>query len=274
MYNKRMAILSLMVAFILSISAGGSVLALDDDDDETIEVGVYWVMDYVEINQTQYWIDLWDDEDDATGFANTLEDEGWDVEFNEGDDDGITQSDLEGDSGAETVDICYFAGHGTPGHLILKDDCPPYQVDRVYYGDCTWGDGDLEWIMMHSCSTLYYDDDASGQKTNGMFANALDGIRIICGAHTVMYTDTEAGSNVANYLVDDDGGGADEAYMVVDSWFLGMDQTHGSSITLRALGETYGILDNDYIWGQGSGPNSYPFTVDNYYYSFTYNCED
>lgn len=264
--KKRNIILSILMAIsLLAISTGTSVLAYDSEDDNTIEVGVYWVNDYENLYP------LTQPDDDATGFEDVLEGEGWDDAINQGN-YSVTESDFEGNYGVETVDLGYFSGHGGTGFFNLIYD--PYPVDRVYGENCTWGDNDLEWIMLQACNTLNDDDAASGEKADGEFAQALNGIRIICGAETVMIKDDYAGSDVAGYLVDNDGGGPDIAYMVVDSWFLGSDIAQDSTITIRAIGETYGILDQDYIWGQASGPWYMAYTVDAYYYSFTYNCED
>jgi hypothetical protein len=219
--KKGNIILSIIMAIaLLVISTGTSVLAYDGDDDSTIEVGVYWVNNYENLYP------LTQPDDDATGFEDVLEGEGWDDAINQGN-YSVTESDFEGNYGVETVDLGYFSGHGSTGYLNLIYDPDP--IDRIYGENCTWGDGDLEWIMLQACNTLNDDDDSVGLKENGEFAQALNGIRIICGAETVMIKDDDAGSDVAGYLVDSDGGGADVAYMVVDSWFLGQSWLFGST---------------------------------------------
>jgi hypothetical protein len=266
--KKRNVILAIIIAIaLLAISTGTSVLAYDSDDDNTIEARVYWVCDYI---FDLIYPDLNYPDDCAASFSTMLANEGWTTGTNEGDDD-VTQSDLESDYGVETVDLGVFAGHGNIGSLILQNDF--LGTDEASYGDCSWGDGDLEWMLLMACNCLEYDDDASGLKTNGQFANSLDGIRIICGSHTTYSMISTSGYEITERLTDyDTGGGTDDAQMVVDAWFGGSDIANVSGRVLRAIGETYGILDNDYIWGQETGPYSSSFTVDDYYYSFSYNC--
>jgi hypothetical protein len=151
--------------------------------------------------------------------------------------------------------------------LIFDDDMGLF-FDRVSYGSMDLGDVDLEWIFFHACETL--SDDTEGVKTSGQFAQSLDGIRMICGADTSDYNCAD-GAGIANRLVDSDGGGADVAQTVKNSWFLGMDDYQPSGVTLRVIAEGYS-WGNDYIWGQGTGPNSTSYSVDNYYSTWTYSC--
>lgn len=244
------------LVFIISIFPIG--VASADDDDGVNEVAGYGVYEY------NFAGDLPNSVNNVAGFMGVMDDY-YTVRFNKTDDD-VVQSDFESNSGCDTADICYYSGHGEGGRLIFQNDFWPFWTDRTYWDEAHWGDVDLEWIMLRACYTL--ENDTTLIKSTSEFANALNGARLICGAATTL-SDTLDGANVANRLVDSDGGGADIAQKVKSSWFYGCDQNQPSGKVLRVIGEGY-FYGDDYIWGQGTGPYDYTYSVDNYYYEWSY----
>ncbi len=241
-------------------------------DDAVNDVGAFWVSNYIEYQ------DLLNSNATASGFINTLTGIGWNQAFYKGDEGQVIEADFQETAEINTspdgVDIFWFQGHGSAGALLLKNDF--YGTDRVCYNEVEWGDRDVEWVFLHACLTLQDDDtgfgsETPGLKTNGKFAQALNGCHMILGAGSVMFDDsTQEGQNVATRLVDSDGGGPDEAMKVVNAWIEGIDITNDSRVILRIVTEDKSYWD-DFIWGQGTGPVS-DVSIDNYYYSISHQC--
>jgi len=240
---------------VLSLMAQPAIRVLAEDGYN--EAGGYWVSDYAFIS------DLPSSQTNVEQFVNYLLYNGGSYyTFSVGDDD-VTQDAFESNNSVDTTDLAFFNGHGGDGYLILRWEM--FGNDRVVYDEVHWGDVDLDWIMLHSCDTLASDN--TGLKSTSKFAQGLNGMRLICGATTIMWNFTDDGLHVAWRLIDSDAGGPDEALPVSVSWFLGIDDGNPSGVTLRILGEDSGCA-NDYIWGQGGPYGS--STVDNYFWYYDY----
>jgi hypothetical protein len=267
MLKKKTVIFSLIMALVLSISSGGSVLALATDDDGVIEVGGIYNADYS--SWLGYWSDVPITEDVTVGFVDYLDNYyPWQRNFIHHDIDEEGPFVDNDNNSADGVDLFFFCGHGGEDYIPLVNDQNPLgNSNTVDYLEAQWGETDLEWVMLFACNTLMGDNAAPDnyQKSNGKFAQALDGVHMICGASTSMSGSTYGGYWVAYFLT--------QGYSVGDSWFLGCAQTQPSGTNLRIIFEEMCYYDPanqeaDYIWGTGGTLSD--MTPDNDYYSCDY----
>lgn len=252
-------LVSTLLLMSISIIGVGVAYAYDEDDDGDIEVGGVYNEDY-------YNNILYDDVDIAeqttTDFIDTLVDASWQENFNYADVDDEAPFENNSDSGADGVDIFWYTGHGGPGHITLVNDWWPLP-NVVSYDEVNWGDSDLEWVMLYACETLQNDHGPTNNyiKSNGEFAQSLNGVHVICGAYTSMEgTNPNGGYYVAYLLVN--------GYDIDAAWFTGCDLTQSSSVTLMTIFEHGGYL-SDHIWGEGT---VYDYDVDGSYGSNDYTC--
>lgn len=160
MYYRAFSILLLLLAMsLVNIANAGA------DDTNEKEVGVEWVNDYSAARAAGYPLsDLSYADDEAIAFYNYLGNVGFTKVFNYGN-SWAWESDFEktavggGDYlYADNVDIVYFAGHGSPNTFwfgVNKDGDGAYPF-RVHSSEASWGDKDLEWIIIQSCRVLEY----------------------------------------------------------------------------------------------------------------------
>jgi len=242
---------------------------VDIGDEDYLDVGGFWVGEYTILD------DLPQTEGDTQGFLDVFEENNWCISFDEGDEE-VTAADFEESTTPETsdsVDIIWYDGHGNVGGLCLQGCWLGTTVD---YTDIRWGNSDLEWAFLHACSTLANDYAPlnSYLKTNGYFAQSLKGIHMICGASTEMVSwsvETD-GQYVAEFLT----GTNRDLYTVKNAWFYGIAINAEALlpfedieyINLRVIAEDESYED-DYIWGQSTGPAD-DVAVDDYYYSWDY----
>ena len=258
------------------------------DDDNSFEVRAYWVKNYENWGALDF--SQWNAVGDPLyytiyGFAMTLNNAGWNFPTDEGD-YSVTLSDFQGSYGIESADAAWFSGHGASNSeensgmssLILIDDDPETSLSRVDHDVVSWGGTDLEWVFLHACETLQYDTAGTTPvlKTTGRFANALNGIHLICGAASPLVANLgQIGKAVSEFLT---GSNNQALHTVKDSWFLGVDKWqpakyYNDDIILRVIGEDI-AYENDYIWGTlGSGPVP-DVTVDEFYVGWYYECTD
>jgi hypothetical protein len=119
----------------------------------------------------------------------------------------VTLSDFQG-CGPNYTNIFWFTGHGNVGVFCLKNANVvviggiEYWSDAIVYSDVQWGLLN-KWIFLRACYTLALDqwEYCSYWKSNGKFAQSLNGTRLICGADSVMYDIPQDGENVANRLI-------------------------------------------------------------------------
>jgi len=165
----------------------------EDTNDE--EVGVEWIEDYSAYNEAH------DDslepldkiDDNVEGFYDTLYSEcGWTKRFNmyEG---SAWESDFEKYSVGgydhiwiDTVDFAYFSGHGYYDHFPFNVDADNNDYDwRVHYTEVSWGDKDLEWIVIASCLVLNAAPDGYPNVINRWGWPVFHGLHAILGFHSV-----------------------------------------------------------------------------------------
>ncbi|MDD2252375.1 MAG: DUF6345 domain-containing protein [Dehalococcoidales bacterium] len=258
--HKRKLGSNICMILALSVFLWITILPIPLLAEDAYEAAGYWVEEY-----DWGWppvLDLDYTEEDTQEFLDYLENSGGYLINIKGDESPVAQIDFTYNSRADSHDIFWFDGHGGAGHILLAN------LEKVEYDEVSWGDYDLEWIMLHACETLA--DDDTGTKSTGKFAQALNGARLICGSVTSLISHPTDSYYVAGYMIDDDGGGADVAYTVLLSWFLGLDIHYDDGTVLRVIGED-NYCSLDYLWGQG-GP--YGNTqIDSSFSYWTYTCD-
>ncbi|MDY6892343.1 MAG: DUF6345 domain-containing protein [Chloroflexota bacterium] len=236
----------------------------DDWDPMEPEVVVEWIEDYDGTPLTN----LPNAEESASGFYDCLGNNGWTKRFNKGD-HFAQEADFEVDGldyeVVDAVDIVWFEGHGGEGKIFFGQYS--FGDGKVNYNEAEWGDGDVEWIFLNACETLA--DDGGSTKASGKFAQALNGVHLICGAVSELHNYPHQGYDVAERLI---GTGGLDPMTVRWAWFEGIDETEDSDVTLRVIAENEDCL-NDYIWKIETGPVADP-PVDQSYTYRNYTCKD
>jgi hypothetical protein len=210
----------------------------DDSDSTSPEVGAEWVEDYpVEPDLTQC-------NESVAGLTNNLMSHGWTRKYFFGNEGAWEEDFAKASVGgtdylyADAVDLVAFSGHGcTDGFEFSVDHDYQFMVALR----ASWGDGDLEWIFLDSCSSnnnegYYY-----------WFTNAFNGLHLLCGWNGDC-ADFDNCNHVDDMLIDD--GWWDVAYTVRTSWLEGAHY-HQPWNSTAVTGET-SACGNDYIWKQGS----------------------
>lgn len=187
------SIMILVITFPISI-----VQAADDANNR--EVGVEWVWNYASCGIGS----VYNTGTDAQGFYNALGNIGWTRVFNWGN-GNAWESDFEkasvGGSDnfyADAVDFAYFAGHGSPSAFYFGT---PHDGDgawtcRVHTSEASWGETDLEWLVLKACQTLQF----SNWGVFDRWRPAFQGLHQILGYDTIAYDTTNTGSTFVKHM--------------------------------------------------------------------------
>jgi len=250
--NKKTLKLVAFVALIGIVIASSTVMVASAGDDGIKEVGVEWVNDYPGTGDDR---SHWDES--ANGLYNKLVGEGWIGRFNWGNvnawEEDFKRMDLGGTNEywIDSVDIALVGAHGS----TTWDSYYGKTLSCVYLGtnhddSCitpsdargAWGNNDLEWIALDSCSVLR-------DSSRGYWANTMDGLHLILGFKNTMYVISYGdGRAWAEYMVDD--GWWDWPRTVTQAWFSAVDDRQPSGVTARVLAEVYDNY-NDYLHDEG-----------------------
>jgi len=153
-------------------------------------IGVEWINNYNNLNQLTHehedaggFYDELRFNDGATGLFNWGDSNAWEDDFKANARGG------HADQWAETADIVYFTGHGSPSGFYFRSDTPDDSEvigDFVTNssgndGDLRLGHGDLEWLCLEVCNTLQMDATYSGANRDvfDRWADAFDGLHAI-----------------------------------------------------------------------------------------------
>lgn len=224
------------------------------------EVGVEWVVDYSAVGK-------WSPpgrQACATGFYNHIVSQSdWEGNFNRGNADAWEEHFKRISMGGtdnewiDSVDIAYFAGHGSgEGHhpdgtpmttgvgrgggftfgvdahddWVLAAEPPATREPR-------WGDEDLEWIVLDVCSALTLTGDPGDLYNLGQrWANSdvMRGLHAIMGFATVAHDSSTRGRYFAEYLTGDRGDGT--AHTMIGAWYWATVETEGAGVEGAYLG--------------------------------------
>lgn len=134
----------------------------------------------------------------------------------------------------DTVDLAYFAGHGSRNGIIMGANSPTPRTVTKNDGLNAWGDRDLDWIAWAACNLL--DDPVSNLAEWGQ---TMNGLRLILGFRTVM-NDVAHGVEFGRYLRDD--------YTLMQAWFKAADKLQSQGRVARVLAERQAYFNDR--WSQ------------------------
>lgn len=176
---------------------------------------------------------------------------------------------------ADAVDLFIWAGHGPYPNIHFwtnhsTEGAPSANLART---EVRWGDLDMEWAALFTCSFLRHNSDEEFIKEIGPMQN---GVHLIQGFATSMYIVNGQGQTYYNHLT---GSGLFTTVKTVkQAWFetasywqpkAARNNNYDGTIIARIIGAT--ASGNDYIWGYGSqSSDPAPYPNDNYsYWSLT-----
>ncbi|MCI0579964.1 MAG: DUF6345 domain-containing protein [Chloroflexi bacterium] len=221
-----------------------------DVDDGVSEVGVEWDTDS---GARPYWYDS------AIGVYNWLTSVGWQGNFKWANSQTWEEDFKAAANGGtehlwvDTVDLALVGTHGSGawdsfwGAALSSVWFSTTEDDQhLSPGEAllSYGDGDLEWLAIDSCSVL---NDGS----IAYWATTFNGLHLLLGFANTMYVNYPGDGSYWGFLM------APKPWCplcptlnVTQSWFIGTDWNQPAGVRARVLAEE---LDNynDYIWGVG-----------------------
>jgi hypothetical protein len=157
----------------------------------------------------------------------------------------------------DNADMTFYMGHGSGRGFTFENN----NDDTVLtYTDAAgaWGDIDLEWMALLSCSVIA--DSYDGKSWAQRWGPAFAGLHLLCGFENTAYDEAGFGNAFANWMLGYDFGFIKLSPMPIRSaWFLARDGHQPSSViavTMGVIGPAGCSNYNDYFWGKGSvGPD-------------------
>lgn len=218
-----------------------------------LEVGVYYMSDYPGTSS-----DLPNAANNGWGFYNTLryhpltflgyprwcQFSGHDCflwsNSNAWEDDWVDNNN----SWIDQVDYVFYEGHGNPNLFTLHSPDDEYVSHTEVHNQ--WGDIDLEWIFLLSCSVM-----ADSHRAD--WFRSFNGLHGMAGFRTTAYDVPNFGSTLAYKLI--------FGYNIKDAWFKTCDQKQPSGVQAQIITEAYPFFfetiynqqpdvvhDNQYWW--------------------------
>lgn len=216
--------------------------ALPDDPDDPY-VGVEWCNIY---HGLPGLADISGTNDSAKGFKDGIQAlPNWSSRFDWGN-DAAWEEDFKFATApgggtdsywADNVDFAFFAGHGGPGSFFFG-----YPVDdhEMRAQDARWGDGRLNWIVLHACQTMR----ANFEWT--VWTNAFKGLHQMFGFHTnTQGSNPPLGTRFAHWLAD--------GYTMQSAWETACTECYSSSRIYSVIYANQPGTDthNDHLPGYG-----------------------
>jgi hypothetical protein len=130
----------------------------------------------------------------------------------------------------DTIDLAYFAGHGSTNGIIFGAGSPNPRTVTKDDALSAWGDQDLDWAALAACNVL--DDPISNLQG---WAGAMNGVRLILGFKTVM-NDVPHGVEFGQYIRD--------GYSLTQAWFKAADKLQSQNRVARVLAEHTAYFDD------------------------------
>ena len=161
-----------------------------------------------------------------TGLFNLGNADAWERHFKEPDDANWV----------DAADIVMHADHGNACRFAFGDTT--HDNCTLWASEATWGNQDLEWIILDDCSCL-----RDGHY--GCWLGAFQGLHLICSFDTNAHDSCSRGEHMANKLVD--------GWTVVQAWFYAAELTEGEGTFAAVAGAVKGDNDPwfDHIWKFG-----------------------
>jgi hypothetical protein len=121
----------------------------------------------------------------------------WERDFRENTDTGLDPSYVD------NVDMTFYMGHGWPGGFTFDNDTR--DKGALYHnepaGTVRWGNQDLEWLALVSCSVLRQDAPGSGGAWYQRWGQEFDGLHLLLGFHTSAYDWSGFGDRFADWML-------------------------------------------------------------------------
>ncbi|MCB0112767.1 MAG: hypothetical protein KDD84_01700, partial [Caldilineaceae bacterium] len=126
-------------------------------------------------------------------------------------------------------DIFFYEGHGWPGGFTVRAPDDEYVQHGEVQGD--WGDVDLEWGFLLSCSVI-------ADSSRGSWHGAMDRMHGIAGFRNTAYDVNGFGSKLATYIV--------FGYTYKDAWFKTCDTKQPSGVQAQI------IVEDSKFWNESA----------------------
>lgn len=214
------------------------------------DIGIEWVKDYSA--RRGQWGSLSNTQTNAEGFYNTLNAT---QQFANGNNAAQDQHFEQANKGApkagsativvETVDMVYFAGHGTSLGFefgVFSDDA------RAKPAEIRWGEGRLKWVVLNACNVLL---DKPGFHAIDRWGQTFVGLRYILGFGSSANDEPIRGQKFAEYLNMGD--------TIGDAWRKAVEETEPPATIwayLRADGN--GVTTDQDTWLAHASASSKP----------------
>ncbi|MEU4740377.1 DUF6345 domain-containing protein [Actinosynnema sp. NPDC023658] len=160
---------------------------------------------------------------------------------------------------ADDVDLTYWQGHGSPTGFSFAG-CSSNTDTFLSNNDARWGNRDVEWMSLFTCSILK--GSSGGQSWATRWGRAFRGLHQINSFDTVSYHSAVHGGKFANYLVRTPFLFWNRPMKVRDAWAQASIDTQPASVTWSTMGPigSGGLANfNDYFWNKGPvGPDTLP----------------
>lgn len=194
------------------------------------EVGAYW-QDYYDSGEG----DLPNAQGNVMGFYNTLRYHPWTwlgfprwCNYSGHDcyswgNSAVWEDDFvdNNNSWVDKVDLVFYEGHGWPGGFTVR---PPddYYVQVGEVDDRRWGNVDLEYMFLLSCSVLAAENEAAWSRSMG-------GLHLLGGFANTAYDVGGFGNKFATQII--------FGYNYKDAWFTTCDTHQPSGVLAKVLAE-------------------------------------
>ena len=143
----------------------------------------------------------------------------------------------------DNVDLMWFQGHGNPDGFATHPTPGDGFVDKA---DASWGNYDLEWMVVHSCSVLELGSGAT--HVWNRWRPAFDGLHMLLGYGNNSYNVDGDGNEFGDNLADDD-------MRIRSAWVDANEAEQPNGVIYRYMG-VYGPSGewnrSDYFHGIGS----------------------
>jgi hypothetical protein len=133
----------------------------------------------------------------------------------------------------DTIDLAYFAGHGSSGGILFGANSPTPRTVTKNDALAAWGTADADWLGLAACNVL--DDPISNLQDWG---SAMNGVRLILGFKTVM-NDVPHGEEFGRYIRD--------GYSFTQAWFKAADKLQSQNRVARVLAEDSPYFDDTWV---------------------------
>lgn len=154
----------------------------------------------------------------------------------------------------DNVDLTFYMGHGYGGGFTFEGN---HDDGTLHYSDAVkaWGDKDLEWLALLSCSVMA--DTYDGKSCITRWGPTFDGLHLMLGFANTAYDSDGFAGTFADWMLG--------RFHILPpmpvraSWLLATDSNQPGSVIASVMGVIgpAGMSNyNDYFWGKGPvGPD-------------------